>query len=131
MLLSRRSGRTSIRVNIHSVLKLTKYYLFASIDNYTELCTIEVDLSHLPLSPRPKHSGNGNFYDVDFDIVLLFGLTEFKAAIAWKENVGLPMVHKIYFIKSPVRVLNDGVQRGSYMIQTTPNLLSTLSNFPP
>ena len=66
-----------------------KYYLMASIDNYTELCTIEVDLSHLPLSRRPKYSGRGHFYQVSYEIILLFGLTEFKAAIAWKENVRL------------------------------------------
>ena len=70
-----------------------KYYLIASIANYTELCTIEVDLSHLALPPLPKYSGKGNFYQVDCDLVLSFGLTEFKAAIAWKENVGLLMVH--------------------------------------
>jgi hypothetical protein len=67
------------------------------IDNYTELCTIEVDLSHLPLSPRPKYSGEGTFYRTEYDIVLLFGLTEFKAAIAWKENVGLLMVHLNFY----------------------------------
>jgi hypothetical protein len=67
--------------------KTTKDYLIASIDNYTELCTIEVDLSHLPLSPQPKYSEEGNFYMVKYDIVLLFGMTEFKAAIAWMENV--------------------------------------------
>jgi hypothetical protein len=77
--------------------KTTKDYLIASIDNYTELCTIEVDLSHLPLSPQPKYSGQGVVYYVNFDIVLLFGLTEFKAAVAWKENVGLLIVHWINF----------------------------------
>jgi len=71
-------------------------YIIASIDNYTELCTIEVDLSHLPLPLQPS-SGKGNFYKVKYDIVLLFGLTEFKAAIAWEENVGLLMVHWINF----------------------------------
>jgi hypothetical protein len=68
-----------------------------SIDNYTNLCTIEVDLSHLPLSRQPKYSGEGNFYKVKYDIVLLFGLTEFKAVVAWKENVGVLMVHWINF----------------------------------
>ena len=28
---------------------------------------------------------------MDYDIVLLFGLTELKAAIAWEENVGLSL----------------------------------------
>jgi len=73
--------------------KTTKYYLIASPDNYTKLCTIEADLSHLPLSPQPKYSGKGNFYKVKYNIVLLFGLTEFKAVIAWKENVGFLIVH--------------------------------------
>jgi hypothetical protein len=51
------------------------------------LCTIEADLSRVPLIPRPKASGQGNFYRVDYDIVLLFGMTELNAQIAWKENV--------------------------------------------
>ena len=77
----------------------TKYYLFASIDNYTELCTIEADLSRLPLSPQPNYYGGGNFYRVDYDIILLFGLTELAAMLAWNENVGLltGMVHWISF----------------------------------
>jgi hypothetical protein len=76
---------------------MTKCYLIAGPDNYTKLCTIEADLSHLPLSPQPKHSGKGNFYKVKYNIVLLFGLTEFKAAITWKENVGVLMVNWISF----------------------------------
>ena len=36
---------------------------------------------------RPKATGKGNFYSVDYDIILLFGMTELKAQIAWKENV--------------------------------------------
>ena len=84
-------GRRSRLVFIR--FQTTKYYLIASIDNYTELCTIEADLSHLPLSSRPKYSGEGDFYKVKFDVVLLFGLTEFKAVIAWEENVGHLMVH--------------------------------------
>ena len=47
-----------------------------------------MDLSHLPLSPRAKHSGIGTFYLLEYEIVLLFGLTELEAMIAWKENVG-------------------------------------------
>ena len=56
-------------------------------DNYTKLCTIEADLSRVPLLPRPKATGSGSFYRVDYDIVLLFGMTELKALVAWKENV--------------------------------------------
>ena len=84
--------------------KTTIYDLIANIDNYTELCRIEVDLSHLSLSPRLKHSGEGTFYTIDFDIVLLFGLTEFKAAVAWNEKVGL---FKVVERQSPARVIYD------------------------
>jgi len=61
------------------------------LDNYTKLCTIAVDLSHLPLTPRAKPSGTGTFYRLDYEIVLLFGLTELKAVVAWKEHVRLSL----------------------------------------
>ena len=38
-------------------------------------------------------SSGGNFYQIEYNVVLLFSLTEFKAAIAWKENVGFLIVH--------------------------------------
>ena len=90
---------------------MKKYHLFANIANYTELCTIQVDLSHLPLSRQRRHSGKGTFYCVEYDTVLLFGLTGFKAAIAWKENVSpsLLIVHWINFYQQ----LCQGVERRS------------------
>ncbi|KAF8959231.1 hypothetical protein BDZ97DRAFT_1906233 [Flammula alnicola] len=56
-------------------------------ENYTKLCTIEIDLSHLPLTPRSKPTGSGSYYRLDYDIVLQFGLTELKAQVAWKEHI--------------------------------------------
>ena len=35
----------------------------------------------------PKAIGKGTFLRVSCDIVLLFGTTEFKAQVAWFENV--------------------------------------------
>jgi len=55
-------------------------------NNYTKLCTIEADLSRVPLLPQTKATGRGVFYRVDYDIVLLFGMTELKAQVAWKEK---------------------------------------------
>jgi len=55
-------------------------------NNYTKLCTIGIDLSGVPLLPQPKTTGQGSFYEVKYDIILLFGMTEFKAQIAWEEN---------------------------------------------
>ena len=56
-------------------------------DNYTKLCTIDADLSGVPMLSLPKATGAGSFYRVDYDIILLFGMTELKAQIAWNENV--------------------------------------------
>ena len=66
-----------------------------SIEIYTELCTIEVDLSHLPLSPHLNFVGDVIFYRLSFDIVLLFGQTELEAAVAWQENVGPLLILRI------------------------------------
>ncbi|KAF4620568.1 hypothetical protein D9613_001108 [Agrocybe pediades] len=52
---------------------------------FVELCTISVDLSHLHLKPKLNPSGK-TYYEVDYEIVLLFGLTELKAQVAWKEK---------------------------------------------
>jgi hypothetical protein len=52
------------------------------------LCTIEADLSQAPVLTQPKATGTGSFYSVKYDIILLFGMTELKAQVAWKENVG-------------------------------------------
>jgi hypothetical protein len=56
------------------------------LDNYTKLCTIEADLSQAMVT-RPKANGKGSFYEADYDIILLFGLTELKAQVVWKVNV--------------------------------------------
>ena len=36
---------------------------------------------------QPKATGKGSFYCANYDIILLFGMTELNAQIAWKENV--------------------------------------------
>jgi hypothetical protein len=56
------------------------------LDNYTKLCTIEADLSQAVVA-QPKVRGKGSFYKVDVDVILLFGMTELKAQVAWKVNV--------------------------------------------
>ncbi|CAA7263110.1 unnamed protein product [Cyclocybe aegerita] len=54
-------------------------------DNFEEFCTIEADLSSIPLTPQVSASGH-TYYRVWFQIVLLFGLTEIEAHMAWEEN---------------------------------------------
>ena len=84
------SGRTSIQVSSVDTIFI---YLDISpsesilVDNYTKLCSIEADLSHLPLPARNKTLGVGIFYRLDYELVLLFGLTEMKAQVVYKDKV--------------------------------------------
>lgn len=81
------SGRTSILVGFaFSSIVLCQPYEHTHQASYAKLCNIEADLSHLPLTPL-RGSQGGTYYRVDYDVVLLFGLTELKAMIAWKEEV--------------------------------------------
>jgi len=68
-------------------------------ENYKRVCTIDVNLSHLPTTKLSKPSGRGHYYRIDYEIVLLFGLTELKAVVAWKENG----VEK----RSPAKIIYD------------------------
>lgn len=57
---------------------------------YSTLCHIEADMSALTrsLSARKKLNSRQLYYQMDYNVVLSFGLTELKACISWKENVG-------------------------------------------
>ena len=51
------------------------------------LCTIEADLSRAPILTRPKTTRDRIYYYVEWEIILLFGVTELQAQVAWTENV--------------------------------------------
>jgi len=55
---------------------------------YSELCTIEVDLSHLSYTSNVQiiHKPSGVYYKVAYELVMLFGGTEIEAQLCWKEN---------------------------------------------
>ncbi|KAI6108537.1 hypothetical protein EV401DRAFT_2116788 [Pisolithus croceorrhizus] len=57
-------------------------------ESYTKLCTIFADTSKLTSSLQPcqRPNGLGIYYTLNFDVVMLFGLTELKAQVSWKEN---------------------------------------------
>ena len=59
----------------------------ALVELYSTLCYVEGDLSHVPKPAIYSHYIDDLYYQVKFDIILSFGLTELKAFIAWKENV--------------------------------------------
>ena len=55
---------------------------------FPDLCEVTADITKLKGSIRPQTNRRGTkFFVVEFDVVLLFGLTELKAQIAWTRNV--------------------------------------------
>ncbi|KJA20609.1 hypothetical protein HYPSUDRAFT_1090755 [Hypholoma sublateritium FD-334 SS-4] len=54
-------------------------------DDYPQLCTIEAELICIPIMTRHTFSGK-QYYVIDFEILLFFGLTELNAQIAWKNS---------------------------------------------
>ncbi|KAJ2913608.1 hypothetical protein MD484_g6805, partial [Candolleomyces efflorescens] len=55
-------------------------------NGFKKLCSIEVDLSHLPLEPEERKNGPGVFYTVKYWVVLKFNSAELKAQMQWYEN---------------------------------------------
>ncbi|KAF8638104.1 hypothetical protein AX17_002444 [Amanita inopinata Kibby_2008] len=54
---------------------------------FTPVCTVVADTSSLPNSETSQQSVAGlRYYRKEYDIILLFGMTELKAQIAWTEN---------------------------------------------
>ncbi|KAF7970807.1 hypothetical protein HWV62_22812 [Athelia sp. TMB] len=54
---------------------------------FATLCTIKGDTSMMSRALKARKSPEGVlFYQLDFSVVLLFGLTELKAQLAWVEN---------------------------------------------
>jgi hypothetical protein len=66
-------------------------------DMFEHLFTIHADISPVPKVPRcvsnsyaPGDVGGSLYFQQRFRIVLLFGMTELKAQIRWRENVSAP-----------------------------------------
>lgn len=54
-------------------------------DKFSTLCRVTATL---PTTIYRKQQGlHGYYFEAKFDVVLLFGLTELKAQLSWKENV--------------------------------------------
>ena len=79
------TSKTTIRV---SDVPLLRYIASnPSAENFSLLCTIRADLSKVPAQRKTLKGGRQQVYRVDLELVLLFGLTEMQAQIAWKEQV--------------------------------------------
>ncbi|KIM58498.1 hypothetical protein SCLCIDRAFT_128166, partial [Scleroderma citrinum Foug A] len=56
--------------------------------SFTDNCKIFADTSNITTALLPRTSPEGQtYYHVEFEVILLFGLTELKAQISWLENV--------------------------------------------
>ncbi|KAG1903416.1 uncharacterized protein F5891DRAFT_1019283 [Suillus fuscotomentosus] len=69
--------------------------------SFATLCTIHADLHELSRTLRPKRSAShqSKYYEFEFDVIILFGHTELKAQISWKEK-GVEM-------RSPASIVYD------------------------
>lgn len=55
---------------------------------FSTLCTVRADTSKIAQKLTPKRSADGStFYSLEIKVILLFGLTELKAVIGWKDGV--------------------------------------------
>ena len=67
-------------------------------DNYTPVCSVVADTSSIPEPETARQSPDGlQYYRKEFDIILLFGMTELKAQLAWIEDVSLWFFISAYF----------------------------------
>lgn len=80
------TGRTSIQVTTCR-LPLNRIQLILFLENFSILGTVRADVSSVPKEKCSRKDGAGVYYKLSFDIILLFGLTEIKAQISWKEQV--------------------------------------------
>ncbi len=54
-------------------------------------------MANVPIPKRYDARGR-KYHEVLIDIILLFGLTELKAQIAWKQNVRRSLIRKIFLV---------------------------------
>ena len=89
-------------VSSSTVIMLTPDFITA---NYSLLCVIKVDVTNIlkNIKATRQTSTQGKFYRLEYDLVLIFGCTEFKAQIAWKEKGA----EKRYSYQTPSYLLRE------------------------
>ncbi|KAK0434116.1 hypothetical protein EV421DRAFT_1909621 [Armillaria borealis] len=80
-------SKISVNILYYRGSKKKPRWMDVEPDMYSVLCSITVDTHEaakgLKLQRRPDGKG---FFKLDYDIILLFGKTELKAQICWKED---------------------------------------------
>ncbi|KAF8624902.1 hypothetical protein AX14_011703 [Amanita brunnescens Koide BX004] len=61
-------------------------WIDADPSHFADLCEVTADVTKFKSSIKPHNYRGAKYYVLEFDIVLLFGLTELKAQIAWTRN---------------------------------------------
>ncbi|EDR07872.1 uncharacterized protein LACBIDRAFT_294479 [Laccaria bicolor S238N-H82] len=71
-----------------------------------EWLDVDADVSRMKQPPLPRVDGTGGkYYRVDYDVILLFGLTELQAQVAWEEDGVEKRAHTT--ISDPIPPLGD------------------------
>jgi hypothetical protein len=67
--------------------------------SFSTRCTIYPDLSELSQTLHPKKSGldQSRYYEIDFEVIILFGQPELRAQVCWKHKVRSSF-SRIYFL---------------------------------
>lgn len=60
--------------------------MWTSAGSYERVCTVTADTSMVSAVQETSPTGD-TFYRISYDVILLFGMTELKAQLAWKEHV--------------------------------------------
>lgn len=74
---------------------LNDFDLEGLTENFKKLAHISVDGGKVPCIPRMSPLGFPVFIQ-EFEVIYIFGETEFKAQVAWKEDVRLRGTHLVY-----------------------------------
>jgi len=93
-----------------SNIKLMRIPTWVNSGNYTSICHLHADISHLPKIPQINPFGQ-IFHKMEMSVILLFGLTELQAQLSWIEDVSifLPIIPVFMLNSAPLsRVLSIG-----------------------
>ncbi|KIL61939.1 hypothetical protein M378DRAFT_34206, partial [Amanita muscaria Koide BX008] len=55
-------------------------------NSFHDLCTIRADLVDIKMNMKPQNSGSKQFYELNLDLVIIFGSTELEVYVAWQED---------------------------------------------
>ena len=82
------------------IILLIFILFFFFLELYSELCTIEVDISHLwrTSNVQTMSKNSGVYYKVCYELVMLFGGTEIEAQLCWKENVRFSVRKIVHYV---------------------------------